>query len=392
MRPIHPFPARMAPETISEMLDQLPKGAKILDPMCGSGVVLRQAGCRGHNAVGIDVDPLAVLMSSVWTTAVDRVVAAEAAASAVAQARRSRLTAGGLKHVRACLETQEFIAYWFAKPQQNQLARLSAAIARIEVSSSIRCLLQLALSRTIVTKHVGASLAWDVSHSRPHRVRTENDFDVYTGFEASVRSILTRISEDLPGRVEVYHGDCRDIKSLVTSKFDAIITSPPYLNAIDYLRGHKLALVWIGYTIPMLRAIRSGSIGTEKSGSTRIRKTPDYPDLQAVVSDLSELPVRQRSIVNRYAYDAELMLKEMREMVGPQGKLVLVLADSVVRGVEVPSSRIFSEIAHRCGFLTEDKVVREIPAARRYLPIAGETGSLAGRMRYESVETFTVVE
>ena len=27
---------------------------------------------------------------------------------------------------------------------------------------------------------------------------------------------------------------------------DLTVTSPPYLNAIDYLRGHKMSLVWMG--------------------------------------------------------------------------------------------------------------------------------------------------
>lgn len=391
MRPIHPFPARMAPETISAMLDELPKGAKILDPMCGSGVVLRQAGSRGHYAFGVDVDPLAVLMSRVWTTRVDSVSVAQALVTTIQAAKRSRITPVGLKHIAACHETRDFINYWFAGRQQKQLARLASAISRGDFSVEVRDLLQLALSRTIVTKHVGASLAWDVSHSRPHRVRRENDYDVYLGFETSVRAILARLDEEMPGVVRIRQGDCRELKLLFNEKFDAIITSPPYLNAIDYLRGHKLALVWLGYSIPMLRSIRAESIGTEKSGSTRHKRVEDYPNLERLVCEVGRLPIRQKSIINRYAYDAEAMLKQMRGVVAPGGKLVLVLADSIVRGVEVPSSRIFSEIAHQCGFKATEKLVREIPAAKRYLPIAGEKGNLARRMRYESVETFISV-
>ncbi|WP_312369061.1 hypothetical protein [Stenotrophomonas sp.] len=200
------------------------------------------------------------------------------------------------------------------------------------------------------------------------------------------------MTSQITGKVRVKQGDCRDLTALVGGKFDAIITSPPYLNAIDYLRGHKLALVWLGYTIPVLRQIRAGSIGTENSGSTRHRRVADYSGLGDLISGISDLPVRQKSIINKYAIDAEAMLREMRAVIAPGGRLVLVLADSVVRGVEVPSSKIFSEIAHRIGFKTIDRVVREIPAAKRYLPIAGETSSLARRMRYESIETFRVAD
>ncbi|MEA9581617.1 hypothetical protein VC218_22840 [Xanthomonas nasturtii] len=255
----------------------------------------------------------------------------------------------------------------------------------------VRELLQLALSRTIVTKHIGASLAWDVSHSRPHRVRTENDYDVFAGFESAVSSILSRLKDEVPGEVKVSRGDCRDLSQFVNKKFDAIVTSPPYLNAIDYLRGHKLALIWLGYTIPKLREIRSGGIGTERSGSTRHHRVLDHPALSRLVPGIDNLPVRQRSIVNKYAYDAEEMLAQMHKVISSNGLLVLVLADSVVRGVEVPSSKIFSGIANGMGFKTVEKITREIPSTRRYLPIAGEISPLAKRMRYESVETFRAV-
>lgn len=390
MRPIHPFPARMAPETISAMLSALPKGARVLDPMCGSGVVLRQAACLGHTVVGVDVDPLAVLMSRVWTSKVDSYDVTTALREVLARARKSRVTPGGLEHLRGCSETLDFISFWFAEPQRNCLARISKAIAELSFDARVQEVLQLALSRIIVTKHVGASLAWDVSHSRPHRVRTENDYDVNMGFESSVRAILARLTSPVVGEVTVSRGDCRNLAGFESDKFDAIITSPPYLNAIDYLRGHKLALVWLGYTIPALREIRAGSIGTERSGSTYYNRISDYHSLSDLVSDVSSLPVRQRAIVNKYAYDAGDMIKQMRRVIAPGGTLVLVLADSVVRGVEVPSSRIFSGIATHFGFKAVAKTVREIPSTRRYLPIAGQTSSLARRMRYETVETFKV--
>src|SRR5947209_6960942 len=71
VRPIHPFPARMAPELALREIQQLPKRAIVLDPMMGSGTVLRVAIDCGLHAIGRDVDPLAVLMTRVWTTPID---------------------------------------------------------------------------------------------------------------------------------------------------------------------------------------------------------------------------------------------------------------------------------------------------------------------------------
>ncbi len=65
--PIHPFPARMAPGIALEALGQNEGALRVLDPMAGSGTVLAVACSKGHEAIGIDIDPLAVLLTRVWT-------------------------------------------------------------------------------------------------------------------------------------------------------------------------------------------------------------------------------------------------------------------------------------------------------------------------------------
>ena len=68
IKPIHPFAARMAPEIAFEALKGLKKNSTILDPMVGSGTVLRTVSEHGYNGIGFDIDPLAVLMAKAWTT------------------------------------------------------------------------------------------------------------------------------------------------------------------------------------------------------------------------------------------------------------------------------------------------------------------------------------
>src|SRR5207237_5625242 len=69
--PIHPFPARMAPGIALEALGESRRQLRVLDPMAGSGTVLAVARSKGHRAIGIDLDPLAVLLAGVWTRTVD---------------------------------------------------------------------------------------------------------------------------------------------------------------------------------------------------------------------------------------------------------------------------------------------------------------------------------
>src|ERR1700722_18679253 len=77
--PIHPFPARMAPGIALAALRDSRKSLTVLDPMSGSGTVLAVAQAHGHRALGVDVDPLAVLLAGVWTRPLDPVQAQDKA-------------------------------------------------------------------------------------------------------------------------------------------------------------------------------------------------------------------------------------------------------------------------------------------------------------------------
>ncbi len=391
MRSIHPFPARMAPDTVAEWLKRLPLGARVLDPMCGSGVVVRQSALLGHRAKGFDIDPLAVLMSKVWTRKGKHDALQSAASDLIVRAEHfQNLSHADLPWIAHCPETKQFIEYWFAEPQRTQLARLAWAIEfKRECGDGWICdALQLALSRIIVTKHVGASLAWDVSHSRPHRVREVNDFDVYGGFRKAIGRIVDLLdAETLPRGGVVKRADCRRL-SLKRGSIDAVVTSPPYLNAIDYLRGHKLALVWMGHTIPELRSIRAGAVGTEKAGTQG--ESIEAASLENAVRSIRKLPQRQRAIVHKYAQDATLILREMKRVLRADGLMILVLGDSNLRGVPVYNSKIFKHIAAQNGFILDEEWKRPLQSNHRYLPIAESSGALAKRMRVEVLQAYRV--
>jgi DNA modification methylase len=388
MKAIHPFPARMAPETIQGLIQRLPTGATVLDPMCGSGVVIRQAAERGLHGIGFDVDPLAVLMSRVWT-ANNKVAekATEAAAKLHRDAAALRLADVRLPWIDRCSETKEFIAYWFAHPQRKQLRKLSFLLTyeSDDIDPHVRDVLWLAMSRIIITKHVGASLAWDTPHSRPHKVRDENDFDVPSAFLRSVdwlSEALATKKVSLPAKVSA--GDCRNLSTVRSGSVSAVITSPPYLNAIDYLRGHKFSLVWMGHTIPELREIRSGAIGTEAARNAGLL---DDSALQAV-SGAADLPPRLRNILLRYAHDAALFLQEMRRVLEDRGKLCLVLGDSNLRGSHVANSKLFAHLAREAGFRKSGERRRPLQENRRYLPTTSKNNTLENRMRYEVIQTY----
>src|SRR5690606_37795699 len=134
------------------------------------------------------------------------------------------------------------------------------------------------------------------------KVAESNNFDVYPGFIKAARLVAGRLHPELiRGTASVTQGDARRLEDVPDDAFDLALTSPPYLNAIDYLRGHRLTLVWLGYDVTSIRDIRAASVGAERMLSPR---KFDWPIDQFVIEqDGSTITDRHRGWVRRYAAD-----------------------------------------------------------------------------------------
>ncbi len=292
-------------------------------------------------------------------------------------------------------ETNAFTKYWFAKPQRDQLRRLSYALTkatyrrRQEYRKAID-VARLALSRIIVTKDGGASPARDVSHSRPHRVADTSDYDVFSGFEKAVERIRGALIDDPPhSGATVNPGDARRMQ-VRTSTIDLVITSPPYLNAIDYLRGHRLALVWLGYDLSMIREIRAEAIGAERA-LLRVTVPEDVSNIQEAIAPADTLTSRHLKMVERYATDLRRLMKQIRRVPRPNGRAVIVVGNSTLRGRFIRNSEGVKVAAANAGLCLVSEHTRELPENRRYLALETTTDkALAKRMRTENVLRYIV--
>ncbi len=392
IKSIHPFPARMAPEIAFEALDGLAKKSVILDPMIGSGTVMRTISELGYKGVGFDVDPLAVLMTKAWTSKIHEAGFLKASDKIFAASKVLNSKKINLPWIDEDQQTKDFIKFWFASRQIADLRKLSYIIHNYKREYST--LYKIALSRLIITKSKGASLAADVSHSRPHKVREQNDFDVLTEFKKSCIQIAKAISvEKLKGEIQIRKGDARNLKTIQNNSVDSIITSPPYLNALDYMRGHKLSLVWLGHNISSLTRIRSTSVGAEKAPNknANINHARNIVDQ---IQDFDSLPSRIQNMVYRYALDMDNIVKESSRVLKKNRNATFVIGNSSLKGVYIDNTLIAEGAAHGCGLKLIDSKEREIPQNKRYLPPPGgtENTGLNARMRTETILTFKKVK
>jgi SAM-dependent methyltransferase len=385
----------MAPGLAVARLRRLPAGSVVLDPMSGSGTVIRHALDIGHRAVGIDIDPLAVLMGKVWTNQVEDDAIADLTQVVLDEAKSLDPEGAPLPWIDDDPETSKFVEFWFGAAQRDDLRRLAHVLWKHSLSSGATKqgaevdVLRIALSRLIIVKENGASLARDISHSRPHKVAERSDFHVLPAFERSVRSVRRRLSEaPLKSSGEVTLGDARFLTNVGDSEVDAVMTSPPYLNAIDYTRGHRLSLVWLGYSLPTLRRIRTTSVGAERGLDHEAASRPSQNICDEIVASGS-LPGSYKSMVLRYAEDLYRIMSELVRVLKPTGRVILVVGNSCLQGTFVRNSAGVIRAASLVGLRLVHKTERDLPVGSRYLPMPKDhRNPLGRRMRTETVLTF----
>lgn len=386
---VHPFPARMAANIPWEMLSARRRRLRVLDPMAGSGTSLIAGRAAGHSVYGVDSDPLAVLIAKVGTADAKVSRIENCARGALSSARRMNIAGKHAYPTNSDEETREFVRYWFDLEARKQLAALSRAIQDMK-DTSITKFLWCALSRMIITKDAGVSLARDVSHSRPHKTFTRapvNPFDAFeTALKRVIRACLFQGVQSAP-KAQVWQGDARKLP-FESESIDLVITSPPYLNAIDYMRGHKLSLVWMGHQINTLRQIRSDGVGTE-CGDSGLAEDKIENFVHAM-GPVQRLPVRFQRIIQRYVNDMNAVMREISRVLVQKGQAVIVIGDCTLRGIYIKNSAAIRLLAasHALTLMSERR--RRIPDKRRYLPPPRQQSgrALAKRLRTEVVLSF----
>ena len=187
----------------------------------------------------------------------------------------------------------------------------------------------------------------------------------------------------------MYEGDARDIP-LRDGSIDLVLTSPPYLNAIDYIRCSKFSLVWMGYSVDHMRNIRSTSIGTESG------KRSEGDCVKKIIAKMGLQPrlhARDEAILMRYIDDMWRVLSETARVLSDGGQAVYVIGENTIRGTFIRNSLIIEELARIVGLKCTNRHSRELPPNRRYLPppIHTKHDLLNGRMRHEVVLTLKKV-
>lgn len=164
-------------------------------------------------------------------------------------------------------------------------------------------------------------------------------------------------------------GDCRWLP-LEDDSIDLIVTSPPYANALDYMRAHKFSLCWLGYPVKALAMHRSQYIGAERW--TDGEGVPTPADVAATVGLVARKDPQRGRVLQRYFRDMGLAIREMRRVLRSGRAAVIVAGPSTVRGVAVPTHQHLAAIGEQAGFQVVGMARRNLSRDRRMMPASAQ--------------------
>ena len=287
---IYPYRGKFHPQMVRALLNivGVSPGSLVLDPYIGSGTTALEASLLGIDCVGVDVSPLCVLLTHVKARSVT-----------VLDQLRSR--------VRTLLS-------------ESVIDPLDASIAQHDnpiVADFFQVARMVALS--------------DASRrNRDGRVSLrKNLFAMLESVEAHATALSSfRIT---PGQVAAVLGDARDLRAggIKDSSVDAVITSPPYSIALDYVKNDDHALTALGVDTG---ALREGMTGVRGRG-----------------------PKNKLALYNE---DMQRMFREVARVLKPGAKAAFVIGDATVDHREYTTTSEMGNWAVDAGLEREREILK----------------------------------
>ncbi len=317
----HPYPAKFAPQVINRFLSSYcKKGDTVLDPFCGSGTTLVECILRGMNSVGVDLNPIAAIISRAKSnhySGVDIKHISDFVSHIQEKFDTGYLSKSTLLANDILLPDFPNRDHWFQDNVSRELAVLKKEIEKV-AQRKIRDLLVCAFSKIIVKVSNQDS---EVRYTAKQKNHLDNT--VFLSFIETVKNYLNALKNNdfaPSGKSKVYNGNAINIlKEIPPDYYDFVITSPPYINTFDYYLYHKQRMFWLGFDH---KVVRDNEIGNHHKIDTKkfdVAKADYIFSMTQVINELSRV-----SKINSY--------------------FVMIIGDGIVKGKTIDMSKVIIEI------------------------------------------------
>lgn len=357
-------------------------GDTVLDPFCGSGTTAIESMLLGRNAMSIDIDPFARLLIKVKTTVytkedinfLDPVV----------KQMKAMSPAEGIQYPIPSIPN---IEKWFCEKSILWLSFFKHTIDTLAADNqNIKDYLYVVLSGIIRKVSNADEVSPKPYISKKYPKKPADPSELFFKVEDMYREAIIGFSEIVaPQNCNSTILESNDARTIDSKKIvDLAVTSPPYINAYDYVRSLRFEDMWLGLASDEeLKKSKQSYIGTEISKSFYDKYTyaSQSGTLAPIVEKIAEVDSKRAGIVNTYFEDMAKNMIAVCEQLKQYGRYVIVVGDSNIRGQNIPTAKVLAEIAEKNGYsfeLSFKYVIRD-----RYLHLP--RGNRGGIIKYDEI-------
>ena len=164
----------------------------------------------------------------------------------------------------------------------------------------------------------------------------------------------------------------------------AVVTSPPYLIAHEYIRSFRYDLVWLGIPLSIIRRISHYEIPYNKSPSVDII-SPTYIRYRSVIREAMFKKNVKTNILNiyeNYFNSIIYVFSNLADKLTKGGYLAIFVGEATLAGIRIPIHRILIEHLESQGLVRVEQNIRKDKIRNRRLFLKRKNRNPNG-IRYE---------
>ena len=355
---MHPYPAMMMPLIARTMFDEYGKGSDtvFLDPYVGSGTTLVEAQYYGvKKAIGIDLNPLAILLSRAKTENIDL----DEIENNINEFYQYLFSVGEVEIPEFSIRDS-----WFSQNSIRELAIIRKFILGIQ-RGYCRDFFQMSFSEVVRSSSETRNGEFKLYRmSKKSLAKFDpKPIDMFRDVITRNLNILKNVNYQKKTEVLLYNENVFDLskhKELIDS-VDLIITSPPYGDShttVAYGQFSRLSNEWLGIK-------DAGTLDRRLLGGVKV--SDQVFEIEELDSAIEQIKLNDKQFnrergweVTAFYHDYQKSIEEISKTVKRGGYIVYVVGNRRVRNVELPLDVITYKMFEKLGFTHIITHVRDI--------------------------------
>lgn len=329
---IHRYSGKFIPQIAKQVIELISdKGDTVLDPYCGSGTTLLESSLLGRHSIGVDLNPLAILISKVKTTPINKselnkfdsflvnethkYLSSNQLSILESNSERSAINQSIFEDERW---TNPWYKKWFNEKSLFQLIGINQAIANYP-DETCRNLALVAFSDILRRSSNAHSSYPNVMFDKNKKTNGSPITLFLKRFKEVSEDVLSldkKISEKFIPKVVL--GNAREL-AIKNSSIDVIVTHPPYIASVPYAEYGQLSITWLGSN--------PRDLDKELTGGRR----------------------QSKNVVKEFEQGFKDMINESYRVLKKGGKFFMLLGNPVVKGKQVDIIRMSTELSLEAG-------------------------------------------